>query len=132
MREKDKTEQALVKAGQSVVPPRTRPNLLDVPVEGLTPPEKKEIQKQVVAEQIRLDVRTKEAEGRFVASARDMARDVELVRALEQSTRGDYTVDGQYQTASGQTTVKVRRNTNTAMIIIAIVIGVIVLLVLTR
>lgn len=74
-------------------------------IKNLTASERKELERRVLHEQVNLDVKSKEADGRFINSSKDMARDVQLVRGLEDSTCGDYTVDGRYETASGETRV---------------------------
>jgi hypothetical protein len=126
-----KIEEALTKAG-GLKPTSGRPNILDVEVKNLTSSERKELEKRVLGEQVNLDVKSKEADGRFINSSRDMARDVQLVRGLEDSTRGDYTVDGRYETASGETRVNVRRNNNMTMMVIAVVVGLVLLFLLNR
>lgn len=132
MNDKDKRlENALTKAGDLTPAPR-RPNLLDVEVGNLAPSERKDLEKRVLHEQVNLDVKSKEADGRFINSSRDMARDVQLVRGLEDATRGDYTVDGRYETASGETRVNVRRNNNTVMMVVAVVVGLVLLFLLNR
>jgi hypothetical protein len=132
MSDKDKKlEEALTRAG-GLTPSTGRPNLLDVEVKNLTPGERKDLEKRVLHEQVNLDVKSKEADSRFINSSKDMARDVQLVRGLEDSTRGDYTVDGRYETASGETRVNVRRNNNMAMMVIAVVVGLILLFLLNR
>ncbi|MGH9370466.1 MAG: hypothetical protein ACRD15_02915 [Vicinamibacterales bacterium] len=132
MSDKDKRqEEALTKAG-GLLPATGRPNLLDTEVKNLTPSERKDLEKRVLHEQVNLDVKSKDADGRFINSSRDMARDVQLVRGLEDSTRGDYTVDGRYETASGETRVNVRRNNNMTMMVIAVVVGLVLLFLLNR
>jgi hypothetical protein len=128
----DRIEESLVKSGLAITPLPKRPNLLDVQLAGLSPAEKKDLQRRVATEQVNLDVKSKEAEHRFINSSRDMARDVQLVQKLEETTRGDYSVDSRYETASGQTNVKIRRNTNMIYMVVAIVIGLIVLLFLNK
>lgn len=124
-------EEALTKAG-GLLPVTGRPNLLDTEVKHLTASERKDLEKRVLQEQVSLDVKAKEADGRFINSSRDMARDVQLVRGLEDATRGDYSVDGRYETASGETRVNVRRNNNMTMMVIAVVVGLVLLLLFNR
>lgn len=124
-------EEALTKASQ-LRSTTGRPNVLDTELKNLTASERKELEKRVLHEQVNLDVKAKEADGKFIDSSRDMARDVQLVRGLEESTRGDYTVDGRYETASGETRVHVRRNNNMAMMVIAVVVGLVILILLNR
>lgn len=131
-KDKKKIEDALMKSSDSSLPMAKRPNLLDTPIENLPVSQRRELEKKIIDEQIKLDVSVKKAEGRFVNSSRDMARDVQAARALEQSTRSDYDVNAHYRTASGHTDLRIKRNTNTVFMVIAIVIGIVVLLVLLR
>ena len=132
MNDRPKDEQALTKPSDSL-PTSKRRNLLEEDtLTKLSATERAEIEKSVVREQVRLDAEAKAAADRFEGSSRDMARDVQLVRSLEESTRGDFTVDGRYDTASGRTTVKVRRQSNLTILIIAIVMGLVALVLLTR
>lgn len=130
--DEDKTTKALTETSGAIAPSVRRPSLLQVPVTDLSPQEKRELNQRILNEQISLDVKAEEAEKRFVNSSRDMARDVQFVRTLEDTTRGDYSVDARYETASGQTNVRIRRNTNTVYMVIAIVIGILVLWFLNR
>lgn len=132
MNDRPKDEQALIKAADSL-PAAKRKNLLDGDALARLPAkDRAELQKTVVREQVRLDAEAKAAADRFEGSSRDMARDVEFIRSVEDSTRGDFTVDGRYDTASGRTTVKVRRQSNLTVLVIAIVIGLVALILLTR
>lgn len=128
--EKKPLDDALMSPPGHALPSTKRPNLLDTRLENLPAAQRRELEKKILEEQFNLDVAAKQAEGRFVSSSRDMARDVHAVRAIEQSTRSDYEVRAHYETASGHTDLKVKRNTNASFMIIAIVIGIFVLLLL--
>jgi hypothetical protein len=133
MSDKDKRlEEALTKAAGGLQPTAGRPNLLDGELRNLTASERKELEKRILNEQVNLDVKSKEADSRFVNSSKDMARDVQLVRGLEDATRGDYSVDSRYETASGETRVNVRRNHNMALMVIAVVVALALLFLLNR
>lgn len=132
MTNRPKDEQALTKPSDSL-PASTRKNLLDEDaLARLSPNDRAEIEKTLVREQIRADAEAKAAADRFQDSSRDMARDLNYIRSLEDSTRGDYTVGGHYDTASGRTTVTVRRLSNLTILVIAVVIGLVALVLLTR
>ena len=74
-----------------------------------------------------LDVEAVKANSRFNASTADMANTVEQVRKLEASTRSDYNLRATYETASGNTTVEVKKSNNTVVIVIAVVIAIVFL-----
>jgi len=57
-----------------------------------------------------------------------VANTIHQVRALENSTKSDYTVKAEYETASGRTNVEVRKSNNTVIIVIAIVVAILILL----
>jgi len=69
---------------------------------------------------------------RYQASSVDMANTIHQVRALENSTKSDYTVRAEYETASGRTTVEIKKSNNMVIIIIAMVIGVVALILLSK
>lgn len=91
-----------------------------------------ELKKKILEEQISLEVSQIKADQRFHNSSRDMANTVQTIRDIEQSTKSDYEISSNYETASGQTRVTVKRNNNTVLIIVAIVIGVIAFLLLDK
>jgi hypothetical protein len=68
----------------------------------------------------------KKAELRYRTSTADMANTIDHVRQLETSTKSDYTVRAQYNTASGHTNVEIKKSNNTIIIVVAIVIALIV------
>jgi len=127
--ESDRSSDALVKsAGAGSLAKRPDSNLLDLATEGLTASELQALRVKAVEEKLRLDVSAREADHRFVSSTKDMANTVRLANELDQG-RNDYSIDSVHETASGRTTVRVKRATNQSFLIIAIVIAVIVLLI---
>jgi hypothetical protein len=94
-------------------------------------------QKQVLALKVHerkldLDVKAEEADMRYRASSVDMVNTINQVNALEQSTKSDYTVRAEYETASGRTNVEIKKSNNTVIIVIAIVVAIIVLMLFSK
>jgi hypothetical protein len=79
-----------------------------------------------------VDAKAVEADNRHRASSVDMANTIHQVRALEDSTKSDYTVRAEYETASGRTNVEIKKSNNTVIIVIAIVIAIIVLITFSK
>jgi hypothetical protein len=61
-----------------------------------------------------------------------MSNTVKMVSALEQAGKNDYEISAQYHTASGQTSVRVKKATNQTIIIIAVAVAAILLVLLLR
>jgi hypothetical protein len=111
---------------------QSRGSLLNLTLDELSEDQRKDLQKQIADEQIRLDVSRHEAEQRFHNSTRDMAGTIQAVRSLEDSSKSDFVVDAKFQTASGQTNITVKKNNNTVIIVVAIVVGIVILLLLNN
>jgi hypothetical protein len=116
-------------SGSSGLTKRPDANLLDLAVAGMSEQDVQQLRGRAVEEKLRLAVSAREADHRFVNAARDMGATVRLAQELDHG-RNDYSVDGTYETASGRTTVHVKKSTNQAFLIVAIVVGVLALLVL--
>lgn len=128
MSEEQKPQTAIDRIGGSpALAKRPDTNLLDVAVAGLSEKDVQQLRGRAVEEKLRLDVSAREADHRFVNAARDMGATVRLAQELDHG-RNDYNVDGTYETASGRTTVHIKKSTNQAFLIVAIVIGVLALL----
>jgi len=85
---------------------------------------------KVAEETLQLGVSADKAEQRHYDSTRDMANAIRAADALERTTRSDYEVKGTFDTASGRTDIRIKKNSNTAIIVVAVVIGIIILLLL--
>lgn len=109
-----------------------RGNLLNLAFNDLSESQKLELKKKILEERINLDVSSAKADQRFYDSSRDMANTIQTVRNLEQSSKSDYEVRSTYKTASGDTTINIKKNKNTVIIVVAVVIGVILFLMLTK
>lgn len=79
-----------------------------------------------------IDAKAEEADMRYRASSVDMVNTINQVNALEQSTKSDYTVRAEYETASGRTNVEIKKSNNTVIIVIAIVVAVIFLMLFSK
>jgi uncharacterized membrane protein len=104
-------------------------SLLDEALSKLPKEQQERMLSKAIEKRIDIDAEAKIADLRYQASSVDMANTIRQVHALEQSTKSDYTVRADYQTASGKTSVEVKKSNNTVIIVIAIVIGIILLLV---
>lgn len=109
-----------------------RRNWLDVDATRLSGQERAELERRIIDEQLSLDVKDKIADRQFRDSSRDMARDLQYVKSLDESVRGDFQVDAKYQSASGETSVQIKRNTNFTYTVIAVVVGIVILYLLGR
>jgi len=106
-------------------------SLLALTLQQLNPEQRKNLVEKIVDEKLRLDVSEREADNRFYNSTRDMASTIRHVKELEASSKSDYDIRSKHDTASGTTEIHVKKNNNTVIIVIAIVIGIIVFI-LTR
>jgi len=117
---------------RALVKQQERGNLLNLSFGDLTDQQKHALQERIINERLNLDVSQSKADQRFYDSTRDMANTVKAVNALEQSSKSDYEVKSSHETASGQTNITVKKNNNTVIIVIAIVIGFIIFMFLKR
>ena len=101
-------------------------NLLDLEWNALTDEEKERLRKKVIEARFDLEVSRAKADQRFENAARDIAKTLQGLKALDES-KGNYEVKSDFETASGKTSIRVKKDTNTAIIVVAIVIGIIIL-----
>lgn len=107
-------------------------NLLDAALALLPPEQQQALALKALECRLEIDAQAMRADLRYRASSLDMANTIDQVRELESSTRSDYTVKAEYQTASGLTSVEINKANNTVIIVIAVVIGVLVLLMFAK
>lgn len=107
-------------------------NLLDAAMSNLPAEQQKALMQKAIEKRLDLDAEEKRADLRHRTSSTDMANTIGQVRALENSTKSDYTVRAEYETATGRTHVEIKKSNNTVIIVVAIVIGVATLLVLSK
>jgi len=103
-------------------------SLLDEALSKLPKEQQERLLGKAIEKRLDIDEEAKRADLRYQASSMDMVNTIRQVNSLEQSTKSDYTVRAEYQTASGKTNVEVKKSNNTVIIVIAIVIGIIILL----
>lgn len=103
-------------------------SLLDEALSSLPKDQQEKLLSKAIEKRLDIDEESKRADLRYHASSVDMANTIHQVDALENSTKSDYTVRAEYETASGKTNIEVKKSNNTVIIVIAIVIGVILLL----
>ncbi len=103
-------------------------SLLDEALSKLPKEQQEKLLSKAIEKRMDIDEEGKRADLRYQASSVDMANTIRQVDALEKSTKSDYTVRAEYDTASGKTNVEIKKSNNTVIIVIAIVIGVILLL----
>lgn len=103
-------------------------SLLDEALAKLPKDQQERLLSKAIEKRLDIDEEAKKADLRYQASSLDMVNTIRQVNSLEQSTKSDYTVRAEYQTASGKTNVEVKKSNNTVIIVIAIVIGIIILL----
>ena len=127
--EQDKSKSLERIANTAGLAKRPDVNLLDVAVEGLSPKDVEQIRARALEEKLRLDVGASEADQRFFNTARQMAADVRTARELDQG-RNDFSIDSTHATASGQTTVRIKKSTNMGFMVVAVIVGVVALLLL--
>lgn len=107
-------------------------NLLDAALAHLPPEQRQALALRALERKLDIDAKAIEADNRYRASSVDMANTIHQVRALENSTKSDYTVNAEYETASGRTNVQIKKANNTVIIVIAIVIAIIVLIMFAK
>jgi hypothetical protein len=112
------------KTGQNLPTPTTKGTFIDSAFGQLTAEQKKRMAELAAERGIQLEVADYEASRKFHASGAEMERAVDLAKQHEQM-KSDFTINSEFQTASGRTTVRVSRANNTLFIVIAVVIAVV-------
>lgn len=107
-------------------------SLLDSALANLPAEQREKLIQKALEQKLDLEVEGIKANRRFDASSADMANTVDHVRRLEASTRSDYTVRASYETASGNTSVEVKKSNNTVVIVIAVVVAIVFLVFFSR
>jgi hypothetical protein len=117
---------------KTLVRPTDTGSLLNIAASDLSIDEQRALRPRVIEEKLQLDVSQHKADQRFVNSTRDMATTIKAVGALEDSSKSDYEVRSTFETASGRTDIHVKKNSSTVIIVVAIVIGIIIFLLVTK
>jgi hypothetical protein len=112
--------------------PSTTGSLLDAALQHLPSDQRDKLVAKALEEKLKLDVEAVRAQQRHDRSGIDMHNTVRHVRELESSTKSDYTVRSTFETASGNTSVEVKKSNNTTIIVVAVVVAVIFLVLFAR
>ena len=112
--------------------PSSSGSLLDTAFQGLPQEQRQKLLEKALEKKLELDVEAVKAARRHEQSGADMHNTVRHVRDLESSTKSDYIVRANFETASGNTSVEVKKSNNTTIIVVAIVIAVIFLILFAR
>lgn len=101
-----------------------RQSVLSELVKSLPPEQQQKLAVKAAEALIEQEQKDLDAQRRFDGAGVDMARHVGLVNEHEKN-KSDFTVTSKFQTASGETNVKVSKNNNTTIIVIAVVVAVV-------
>jgi hypothetical protein len=98
--------------------------LLESSLRELSVEDRRELTRRAADAQLDLEISAAEARGRHRASGADLKNTIDAVRELENTTKADYTVRTETKTASGKTTIEVRKSPNQTIMIVVIVLGI--------
>lgn len=112
--------------------PTSTGSLLDTAFQNLPAEQRDKLLAKALDKKLELEVDAAKAAQRHDRSGVDMNNTVRHVRDLESSTKSDYTVRATFETASGNTSVEVKKSNNTTIIVIAVVVAVIFLVLFAK
>lgn len=112
--------------------PASTGSLLDTVFQNLPAEQRDKLLAKALDKKLELEVDAAKAAQRHDRSGVDMHNTVRHVRDLESSTKSDYTVRATFETASGNTSVEVKKSSNTTIIVIAVVVAVIFLVLFAK
>jgi len=112
--------------------PASTGSLLDTAFQNLPAEQRDKLLAKALDKRLELEVDAAKAAHRHDRSGIDMHNTVRHVRDLESSTKSDYTVRASFETASGNTSVEVKKSNNTVIIVIAVVVAVIFLVLFAK
>jgi hypothetical protein len=121
------TDDSSQKSKNEIVGRRDGGDLLDSAFSSLPEPQRQKLMEKAIEKKLELEVEAVKAEGRRVHSEIDMHNTVRHVRDLESSTKSDYSVKANFETASGNTSVEIKKSNNTTIIVVAVVVAIIFL-----
>jgi hypothetical protein len=107
-------------------------SLLNLQLQNLTPEQRTRLAERVVDERLSLDVNREKAEQRFHDSSRDMANTVRAADAINSTTKADFEVHSTHDTASGRTDIRIKKNSGSVIIVVAVIVGIIVFTMLRK
>ena len=112
--------------------PQSTGSLLDAAFQHLPAEHREQLMAKAIEKKLEIEVDAVKAAQRHDRSGIDMANTVRHVREIESSTKSDYTVRANFETASGNTSVEVKKSNNTTIIVVAVVIALIFLVLFRR
>lgn len=115
---------------KALVEQQRKGNLLNVDVDTLSESQKSALIEKAIEKGFEREVSQAQAEDQFINNKRDIGAAIEAVKEIEQTSDGDYTADIVINTPSGSTELHVNKNTNTVIIVVAVVIGLFILMML--
>ena len=104
-------------------------NLLDISLSSLSETEAIELRKQIINEKINLDVEEKKADQRYVNTVRDLNETVRHLNNIEKSNTGDFSINQNLKTSSGDMNLHIKKNDNASNVIIVVVVCVVIALI---
>jgi hypothetical protein len=107
-------------------------SLLDAAFQNLPKDQRDKLLAKALDKRLELEVDAAKAAQRHDRSGIDMTNTVRHVRDLESSTKSDYTVRASFETASGNTSVEVKKSNNTTIIVVAVVVALIFLVLFAK
>lgn len=107
-------------------------SLLDSAFQQLPAEQRQKLLEKAVEKKLELDVKAFEAAQRHERSSADMHNTVRHVNDIERSTKSDYTVKANFETASGHTSVEIKKSNNTTIIVVAAVVAIIFLVFISK
>lgn len=107
-------------------------NLLEAAFQDLPLEQRQKLIEKALEKKLELDVEAVRAEQRHTRSERDMHNTVRNVQDLESSTKSDYSVTANFETASGKTSIEIKKSNNTTIIVVAVTIAVIFLVLFAK
>jgi hypothetical protein len=105
-------------------------SLLDAALSQLPKEQQERLLAKAIEKRLDIDEEAKKADLRYKASSLDMVNTIHQVKALEQTTKSDYTVRAEYQTASGKTNIEIKSGCFAMLCVIALPILIPILLIL--
>ena len=112
-----------------------RPSVSDIMDNALVNLDEKQVRdvsEQATREALRLEVERRQAENRFENSSKDISNFIDNANLMEKRNR-DFEMKGEYESASGMTSIRVsRQKTQTTLIVVAAIFVAILLIYVFR
>jgi hypothetical protein len=123
-----KTVNDLTNNPTSVVPVEQQ---FGLSLEGLTDEQQQALRYKMLQSCVDLKIDAIEAQNRTVISSAEMNQTIQTANSLSQ-TKADFSVSSEHKTATGSTNIKVSNYKNTSLWIVVAIIGVILILALSK